>query len=443
MKTLINIICILAAIFVIGQIGIYIYVDAPLQTDFYGSIPKELVQQKQAYYKVKCLSGNGWIHLGWIANPDEEEYIIELQDNDGSFKKIGTAQFGSYLYRGSGGTFNVVKINKKTKMRAIVGQTKSFAYNKKTDIYKPVIAGNYRPIFKPQIYGYYINDHTIFQDAQHNWRLIGITSKTDGDPNAETYFAVASCKKFPPDAMMHEEAPVADVDDLAWAPHVIKHDTMYHMFWSPHKLHHATSKDGIRWENHSVIMKAPYHKFFRDCMIVQVAPDQWLLYTTARGRFFSQIDVYQSFDLTCWQYIRTALASSFGSERNSPFASMESPFVAKYNDGYYLSVTYNNDTLFIHGVLMLFKVWLDKESYNDTLVFYADNPYDFGVYKGKKRSPNLLTSLRAHAPEWIYVPQSKEWYITTCGWKWVAALTHGEVAAAPVEWKTIMAKGYK
>ena len=127
-------------------------------------------------------------------------------------------------------------------------------------------------------------------------------------------------------------------------------------------------------------------------MIVQVAPDQWLLYTTARGRFFSQIDVYQSFDLTCWQYIRTALASSFGSERNSPFASMESPFVAKYNDGYYLSVTYNNDTLFIHGVLMLFKVWLDKESYNDTLVFYADNPYDFGVYKGKKRSPNLLTS---------------------------------------------------
>lgn len=268
-KILIYILCTPVAILVIGQIGIYIYVDAPLQTYFYGSIPKELVQQRQAYYKVKSVSGNGWIHLGWIADPDEEDY-------------------------------------------------------------------------------------------------------------------------------------------------------------------HMTSRDGIHWNNYSIIVKAPFNKFFRDCMIVQVSPDQWLMYTTARGKFFSQIDVYQSFNLIKWQYIRTALESSWGSERNSPFASMESPFVVQYNDHYYLSLTNNNDTLFIHGILLLLKIWLNKESYNDTLVFHSDNPYDFSVYKCKRNSPTLLTTLKAHAPEWTYEHTTKRWYITTCCWPWVATLTSGEVAIAPV-----------
>ncbi|MEJ5363372.1 MAG: hypothetical protein WBK20_03065 [Spirochaetota bacterium] len=435
-KVLIYIISFLLALFLIGEVGTYLYVEMPLETNFYGSISKEQVQKLQAFHKVKYVCGNDWIHLGWIADPDTEEYIIEIKDDKGTWHQIGSSQFGSFLYRGNGGLFRVIKINKQTNEQSTLGYAKAFSTGKKVTVYKPLISGNYRPLFKPEKYGYYINDHTIFVDAKRNWRLIGITSKTDGDPNAETYFAVAKSENFPPTVMVEEE-PVADVGSLAWAPHVITHNNVYHMFWSPHKLHHMTSRDGIHWENHAIIMKAPYHKFFRDCMILQVANDQWLLYTTARGRFFSQVDVYQSFDLKHWQYIRTALSSSFGSERNSPFASMESPFVVKYNDGYYLSVTYNNDTLFIHGGLLLFKVWLDKESYNDTLVFYSNNPYDFGVYRGKKRSDTLVTTLRAHAPEWVYVPATKAWYITTCGWKWVATLTNGHVAIAPVTWQKV------
>lgn len=408
----------------------------PLSTDFYGSITRELAQKLQRQYKLKTVCGNNWIHLGWIADPDTEKYIIEIKDNNGTWQQIGSSQFGSFLYRGNGGQFRVIKINKKTKEQSVLGMAKAFSYHATASLYKPVITDNYRPLFKPQKHGYYINDHTIFKDSKGNWRLIGITSKTDGDPNAETYFAVAKGENFPHNLMVEEE-PVADVGDLAWAPHVVTHNNVYHMFWSPHKLHHMTSRDGIHWENHAVIMNAPYYKFFRDCMILQVSKDQWLMYTTARGLFFSQVDVYQSFDLEHWQYIRTALASSFGSERNSPFASMESPFVVKYNDGYYMSVTYNNDTLFIHGLLLLFKVWLDTESYNDTLVFYSDNPYDFGIYRGKKCSDQLITTLRAHAPEWVYVKDTNQWYITTCGWKWVATLTHGEVAIVPVMWQKV------
>ncbi|MCX8124569.1 MAG: hypothetical protein N3F66_10460 [Spirochaetes bacterium] len=432
-KIISRIILILLILFVIGEIVTYIYVEAPLSTDFYGSITKELVQKRQAQFKVKSISGNNWIHLGWIADPEKEEYIIQIKQKD-SWQNLGTTQFGSFLYRG-GGIFRVVKVNKKTMEQSVLGFAEVFPQRKPITIYRPVITDNYRPIFTPHIHGYYVNDHTIFQDAAFNWRLVGITSKTDGDPNAEKYFAVGKSTAFP--ALMQEDKPVADVGDLAWAPHVIKHNTLYHMFWSPHKLHHATSKDGITWNYHGVIMKAPYNKFFRDCMIVQVASDQWLLYTTARGKFFSQIDVYQSFNLTEWQYIRTALASTWGSERNSPFASMESPFVVQYNDGYFLSFTYNNDTLFIHGLLLLFKVWLNKESYNDTLVLYSDNPYDFGVYRGKTRTHNIVAQLKAHAPEWVYVPTTRQWYITTCGWKWVATLTHGQVAVAPVSWEKI------
>ncbi len=420
---------------IICQLAIYIYVDLPLTTNFYSSIPKEMVQIRQRQHGIKTVTGNRWIHLGWIADPDNEEYIIEIETEGSIWKKIGTSQFGSFLYRGTGGTFRVVKINKKTKVQAIVGYAKAFSTEKHSPIYRPVIASNYRPLFKPQQYGNYINDHTVFKDKQGNYHCVGITSKTDGNPDAEVYFAVSTSKKFPPENMMKEEKPIADVGDLAWAPHVIQHNSIYHMFWSPHRLHHMTSHDGIHWENHSVIMDAPFNKFFRDCMILQVAHNQWLMYVTARSTFFSQIDVYQSFNLVEWQYIRTALSSGWGSERNSPFASMESPFVVEYDNGYYLSFTYNNGTLFIHGLLLLFKVWPDVESYNDTLVVYSDNPYDFGIYRGKKRTKNLIAHLHAHAPEWIYVPQKNQWYITTCGWKWVATLTHGEVAIAPVKWQ--------
>ncbi len=170
-------------------------------------------------------------------------------------------------------------------------------------------------------------------------------------------------------------------------------------------------------------------------MVLQVAEDQWLLYTTARGAYFSQVDIYQSFNLHEWQYIRTALLSTWGSERNSPFASMESPFVVPYRDDYYLFLTYNNDSAFWHGILMLYKIWLHPESYNDTLVFYANNPYDFGIYRGLEDTPNLVARLKAHAPEIVHIEESEQWFITTAGWPWVSTLTKGEVALASLVWE--------
>ncbi len=441
MKQMISKILILAAtilgIWLLLEIGMRLYLERPLETGFYSSIPQESVRQRQQQVGVQVAAGPGWAHLGWIADPDAESYRVERQAGDG-WETVGQAQFGSFLLR-EGGTYRVWATPQDESSVRLLGEVVAMPGSGKPPLYVPHIDGAWQTLFKPQTHGYYINDHTVYQDAEGNWRLMGITDKSDGNYDAEVYFAVGVSEDFPPqdEGGMREVEPVADFGDLAWAPHVIVEEGVYHAFWSPHRLHRMTSPDGITWENHQVVMPAPYHKFFRDPMVLRVAEGQWLLYTTARGTYYSQVDVYQSFDLEGWQYIGTALGSGWGSERNSPFASTESPFVTVYEGRYYLSLTYNNDSFFWPGILMLFRIWPDPSSYNETLVFHSDNPYDFGVYKGKKNTPALLTQLEAHAPEVVYHPEQDAWYLTTAGWPWLTTLTEGEVAVAPLRWDPV------
>jgi hypothetical protein len=430
---IIKLIFILLAIWLLLEIGVRLYLEFPLKTDFYSSIPRGKIIERQEKYKLKTTSGTGWAHLGWIADPEGETYTIEKQTQNG-WIEIGNATFGSFLLHNELGDYRVRAIPKDDGAIRLIGEASIEPAQGETKVYKPQIVGSWQPLFKPSVSGRYINDHTVYQDAEGNWRLVGITDLSDGNFNEEKYFAVGVSESFPPENMMREAEPVADFGELAWAPHVIQVNEIYQMFWSPHKLHQMTSSDGITWENHRVTMPAPYHKFFRDPMVVQVAEDQWLLYTTARGRYFSLVDIYQSFDLNEWQYIRSALTSGLGSERNSPFASTESPSVVELDGHYYLSLTYNNDSFFWPGILLMLKIWPNPESYNETLVFHSDNPYNFGDYRGKDRSPTLLTQLETHAPEIIYNPDNQKWFITTAGWPWITTLTSGEVAVAPLEW---------
>jgi hypothetical protein len=301
----------------------------------------------------------------------------------------------------------------------------------------PRIAGPWRELFRPKAAGDYVNDHAVYRDAEGRWRLVGITAHGDGDYSKEKHFAVGVSNEFPPPAGMSEEAPVADFGELAWAPHVIEETGRYFMFWSPHRLHRMTSGDGVAWSDHRVVMAAPFHRFFRDATVVRVGEGQWLLYATGRGRYFSRVDVYQSFDLEGWQYIGAALRTGWGSERNSIVASTESPQVVEHRGRYYLSLTYNNDSFVWSTLLLPLKIWLRRSSYNDTLVFHADNPYDFGEYRGRRRAPTLVTRLQAHAARLVREPERDRWYVTTAGWPWVATLTRGEVAVAPLEWEEV------
>jgi hypothetical protein len=428
---------IIFALWLIVETGLRVYVEMPLKTDFYSSIPRELVRQRQVEIGVRTTQGPGWVHMGWIADPDRETYRVERHVGE-FWQQVDKTQFGYCLLRETGGSYRVLAISNDTGKARLLGNVDVRVQDNPSPLlYKPVIAGPWQVLFRPLSSGNYINDHAVYRDAGGDWRLVGITSKSDGDYNQEKYLAVGTSKDIPPAGGMQESTPVADFGDLAWAPHVISERGTYYMFWSPHRLERMTSADGISWGDRQTVMPAPYHKFFRDAMIFKTAGGQWLLYSTARGLFFSQVDRYQSFDLKEWQYTGTALSTGWGSERNSPFASTESPFVMEYKGRYYLSVTYNNDTFFWNGILLPFKIWLDRDSYNDTLIFNSDNPYDFGNYNGSGNASSLISRLKAHAPEYVYVPDRDAWYITTAGWPWISSITSGEAAIAPLKWEAV------
>lgn len=432
MKKLFWIVPILLIVWLAIEVGMRL--SAP-KTDFYASVTREEAADLQTRHGVKVTSGDNWVHLGWIADPDRETYLVSQLVN-GSKQLIATENFGSALMYDKAGIFTVEAKDKAGNIR-LLGQVEAAPTGSTPPLYKPEIVTPWQPLFKPDKSGYYINDHTLFQDVNGTWRLLGITSRTDGDFSAEKWLAAAHADTLPPDGMMIEDDPIADFGELAWAPHVIRQADTYTVFWSPHRLMQMTSRDGVTWSDPLLSMPLPYHPHFRDPMVLQVAPDQWLLYTTARTFFFSRVDIYQSFDLENWQYIRPAQQNTWGSEMNSSFASTESPFVAEYEGRYYLSVTFNNGSTFWHGLLLLMKIWLDPSNYNDTRIFHASTPYDFGYYRGAERTENMVAELETHAPEYIYNPATDSWLITTAGWPWVVTLTNGEVAIAELEWTKI------
>lgn len=418
----------------LAELVVRAVLEWPLARDFYGSIGRDRVRELQCRFGVRGASGTGWIHLGWVADPDRERYVVEWRSPEG-WREVGRSVYGSFLIRNGGGTYRVRALARSGPGSREVGVADLEPRGRTPPLRRPRIGGPWRPLFRPRVHGRYVNDHALYRDRSGRWRLIGITSPTDGDFDAERWFAVGVSDGLPPEGEMDEEDPVADLGELAWAPWVLEEEGRWHLLWSPHRLHQMTSDDGIRWERHRVTLKAPFHRFFRDAMVMRVAPGQWLLYCTARGRYFSRIDVYQSFDLEHWQYVRPALRTGFGSERNSPFASTESPSVVDHEGRYYLSVTYNNDSFFWPGIAMWFRRWRDPTTYNDTRVFHSDNPYDFGIYRGRRRAPSLIARLEAHAPRLVRHPETGDWWITTAGWPWVATLTSGEVAIAPLRWE--------
>ena len=97
---------------------------------------------------------------------------------------------------------------------------------------------------------------------------------------------------------------------------------------------------------------------------------------------------------------------------------MESPFVVKKDELYYLFVTYTD---------------CSKENYNDTLVFVSKNPKNFGIYNGEKDGVQPITKIQAHAPE--ILKENGEYYITTCGWDWQDIPHPGAVSIARLEWR--------
>ncbi len=424
-------------------------------TDFYGGIPRDKVRALQNRAGVKVVTGGDWVHLGWVADPEVEKYHV-LEWIDGDWRLLVRSRFGSALITGltkrDDHRFRVVAVAARdsawrdaavalglgapTLQPRLLAEVKVRTGAAPPPFQRPRVAGKWRYLFRPEKTGDYINDHALFRDRAGAWRALGITGPGAGDYSRELWFAHGSTDSLD-DGEMVETERVADYGEAAWAPHVIRTSGgRYHLYWSPHRAAHAVSYDGVVWQGREDAIRVPYNRFFRDPMVLEVAPGQWLMYATARGRYFSMVDVYQSFDLENWQYIRSAWRAAWGSERNAIVSSAESPFVIAKDGNYYLSITYNNESGIFAPIGLALGVWMGgAESYNDTLVFASTNPYDFGDYEGRESTSNLVAELEAHAPEYIHDESSGRWYLTTCGWPLAATLTRGELAIAPLSWE--------
>ncbi len=426
---------VLCGLWLLGEIVVRVVCDLPVRTDFYGSIPRADIPALQKRTGIRVNPGDTYIHLGWIADPKQDRYTVWRQGLDGKFRRLGHTRYGSFLVRNllpdSMYTFRVSSSSGAVEETLSARTLEARAY----EPCRPVIEGGWHTLFRPKEYGDYLNDHTVYQADDGRWHIVGITSFGTGDYKKERCFAhgVSDVFPFSEEAAVRELPPLADEGRLAWAPCVVRANGQYFMWYSPHTAYCQTSPDGAVWQERPELAFRPAYPQFRDPMVLEAGESHWLMYATARHGLFSTVDVYQSFDAVRWQYVCSALKTGFGCERAAPQASTESPFVFEYADGYYLSVTYNNSSFFFDAMLLPLKIWRDKESYNDTLVFHSKNPYDFGVYRGRKRPSSLAGTLRAHAPE--YVEFDGRWYLTTCGWPWVASVTQGEAAWAELRFE--------
>jgi arabinan endo-1,5-alpha-L-arabinosidase len=290
--------------------------------------------------------------------------------------------------------------------------------------YRPEIAGPYRVLFKPDRTGDTINDHTVFQDRDGNWRMIGIVSKGLNILNTPSFAHGVGPSLDKP--LTELDALFADYPDRdkKWAPHVIVENGVYHLFAGPQKIRHYTSEDGVNWTFKAYVIPSDW-KDLRDTMVLKIAPGQFLMYVTYH---FNSVAVYESADLENWTFhgrVFTAIKPAPVYPSYVDISACESPFVIFHEGFYYLSICLTSGFI--------------PRSYSNTVIVRSLDPYNFGVYAqgGPGQTSDYVTTLAAHAAEYIRDRDGK-WYITSAGWREYPTppdATKGALNIAPLRWQ--------
>ncbi len=266
-----------------------------------------------------------------------------------------------------------------------------------------VVAGEFAKIYDPSEgdQKWYINDHTLVH-AEDGWHLFGITHEEPAKPLEEVWCAHAFaadilheplCKRTPSFRAERDENELH-----FWAPHVIKHEELYYMFYcagsleghDKYRIHLATSPDLENWTRHPENPLIIDGFDARDPMVLRVG-DEWVMYYTCNSTPQGGnhcVAAVTSRDLVHWGDKRIV----FTSEITGTFAGpCESPFVEKVGDTYFLFI----GPVGGYGV-----------AYCDTAVYASRNPFYFdGEPVGR---------IPSHAAEVIKIEDKH--YITHCGW---------------------------
>ena len=278
-----------------------------------------------------------------------------------------------------------------------------------------VTAGEFKKIYDPSVgeaEPWYINDHCFVQGPDRRWHMFGITHAEPANPLDEKHFAHAVADKLTqspwekrPFALSAEWEPWRE--SHLWAPHVIRHNGLYYMFYcagdpdhTKYKLHLATSKDLKAWTRHPKNPMVVDGFDARDPMLLKVGRE-WVMYYTANekpegGR---HIVAYKtSRNLTDWGERKVAFTDPMSGTFGGP---TESPFVVRRGRYYYLFIG-------------------PREGYDGTDVFRSESPWQWGLGDQCGHFP-------AHAAEVVRDTDGK-WYLSRCGWG------RGGLYLAPLEW---------
>ncbi len=263
-----------------------------------------------------------------------------------------------------------------------------------------VFAGEFKRIYDPSVgesKPWYINDHTLIK-AEDGWHLLGITHEEPADALDEKLCAHAVSEDILSVPFVKQKetfwAEEAQQEAHFWAPHVIKHEGLYYMFYcagsleghDKYRIHLATSTDLWHWERH------PENPLFidgfdaRDPMILRVG-DEWVMYYTCNSEPTGGnhcVAAVTSTDLVHWGNKKVVFTSEVSGTFGGP---CESPFVEEIDGTYFLFI----------GPL---------KEYSDTAVYESTDPFDFGG--------EPVGRIPAHAAEIVHVGEKR--YITRCGW---------------------------
>jgi beta-fructofuranosidase len=291
-----------------------------------------------------------------------------------------------------------------------------------------ISAGDFERIYDPsvgEVEAWYINDHTIFRDAEGTWHLIGITHAEPMAPFDELHLAHATAPAL---RGPWTKQPFALSTDPAWgethlwAPHVVHHDGTYWMYYcaggaspSEYRIHLATSEDAWTWTRHpdNPLIVDGYEA--RDPMVCRVG-DRWVLYYTATtdpAGGHHAVVAAESDDLVHWSGRHVVYTDPMEGTGAGP---TESPFVVQHDGRWYLLMGPD-----WHTLTTSFEETgrYDLRAYRRTRVLVSDDPLSFDL-------ADQVGSIDAHAAEIVVDEQGDRW-VTHCGWG------QGGVYLAPLE----------
>jgi arabinan endo-1,5-alpha-L-arabinosidase len=282
-----------------------------------------------------------------------------------------------------------------------------------------VKAGEFVKIYDPSVgekAKWYINDHCFIRGDDGQWHLFGITHAEPAHPMDERHFAHATAKTLlqqpwdkQPFALDYAPDPWKEIH--LWAPHVIKHDGLYYMFYcagdddhTKYKLHLATSKDLREWTRHKDNPMVVDGFDARDPYITKVG-DKWVMYYTATSKPEEGNHIVVSLksdDLVHWKDRKVVYTDPARGKWGGP---CESPFVIQRGDNWYLFIGPRDGR---------------KGVYNGTDVFLSKDPFHWDI-------KNRVGHIVSHAAEVVRDTDGR-WYVSRCGW--------GErgVYLAPLTW---------